>query len=136
MTEPTDELDAPPPVEPPPSPPERTELVTLQEAKAHLRVDGDDDDADITLKLRAAEEMAVAYLDRAVYPSQAALDAAVAADAAGPDPMVCTFAVRAGILLILGDLYANREEVATGTIATQMPTGARACLRPLRRQGC
>lgn len=131
MTDPAEQPDPPAAQQPP-----RTELVTLQEAKAHLRVDGDDDDADITLKLRAAEEMAVAYLDRAVYPSQAALDAAVAADTTGPDPMVCTFAVRAGILLILGDLYANREEVATGTIATQMPTGARACLRPLRRQGC
>lgn len=114
----------------------RTELVTLEEAKAHLRVMDTSEDADITLKLRAAEEMAVNYLDRAVYPSQEQMDAAVAAGTAGPLPMVSTFAVRAGILLLLGDLYTNREEVVTGTIATQMPTGARACLRPLRRMGC
>lgn len=122
------------PASPAPAP-VRTELVTLQEAKNHLRVTHDFEDADITLKLRAAEEMAVKYLDRAVYPSQDALDAAVAAGAAGPDPMVCTDMVRAGILLLLGDLYANREETVAGTIATQLPTGARACLRPLRRQG-
>lgn len=114
----------------------RTELVTLKEAKDHLKVTHSFEDADITIKLRAAEESAVAYLDRAVYPSQQALDAAVAAGAAGPDPMVCNFMLRAGILLILGDLFANREDTVTGTIATQLPTGARACLRPLRRMGC
>ena len=122
--------------DPTPTPPaERTELVTLEEAKAHLRVDHDFDDADITLKLRAAEQMAVHFLDRAVFPSQTAMDAAVAADPDLPAPMVCTFMVRAGILILLGDLFANREEVITGTIATQLPTGARACLLPLRRTG-
>lgn len=110
-------------------------LVTLTQAKEHLRIDHYFEDEDITLKLRAAEEMAIAYLDRAVYPTQAAMDAAIAAGNAGPDPMVCTFAVRAGILLLLGDLYANREETVTGAPATQLPTGARACLRPLRRMG-
>lgn len=110
-------------------------LVTLTQAKAHLRIDHYFEDEDITLKLRAAEEMAIAYLDRAVYPSQEALDAALAAETAGPDPMVCTDMVRAGILLLLGDLYANREETVTGSTATQLPTGARGCLRPLRRMG-
>lgn len=114
----------------------RTELVTLLEAKAHLKVSHDFDDGDIALKLRAAEEIAVAFLDRAVYPSQQALDAAVAAETAGPDPMVCNFMLRAGILLILGDLFANREDAVTGTIATQLPTGARQCLRSMRRMGC
>lgn len=121
--------------DPAPTPQARTELVTLEEAKDHLRVTHDFEDADITLKLRAAEEIAVEYLDRAVYPSQEALDAALATETAGPDPMVCTDMVRAGILLLLGDLYANREETVTGSIATQLPTGARACLRPLRRLG-
>lgn len=122
--------------DPTPTPPaERTELVTLEEAKEHLRVAHDFDDADIMLKLRAAEQMAVHFLDRAVFPSQTALDAAVAVNPALTAPMVCTDMLRAGILLTLGDLYANREDVITGT-ATQLPTGARACLMPLRRMGC
>lgn len=113
-------------------------LVTLDAAKAHLRVTHAFDDADITLKLRAAEKMAVRYLDRPVYPDQDALDAALVddPDLALADPLVCDEMVIAGILLLLGDLFVNREEVITGTIATQLPTGARACLRPLRRQGC
>lgn len=116
------------------------ELVTLEQAKAHLRVVNDFEDEDIRLKLNAATRMAIAYLDRDVYATQAELDEAVAAGTARPSPLLAIEddmeMVRAGILLMLGDLYANREETVTGTIATQLPTGARACLRPLRRMGC
>ncbi|AOV01520.1 head-tail connector protein [Delftia tsuruhatensis] len=111
-------------------------LVSLEQAKDHLRVVSSLEDADIQLKLSAATGMAVSYLDRGVFADQADLDEALAADTAGPLPMVCTDMVRAGILLILGDLYTNREEVVMGSTATQLPTGARACLRPLRRMGC
>lgn len=111
-------------------------LVSLEQAKAHLRVVSDFEDADIQLKLSAATGMAVAFLDRCVFASQAEMDEAIAAGKAGTLPLVCTDMVRAGILLILGDLFTNREDVVTGTIATRLPTGARACLKPLRRQGC
>lgn len=115
------------------------ELVTLAQAKAHLRVIHDDEDGDIRLKLSAATRMAIVYLDRDVYESQEELDAAIAAGVARSYPLLATDddmeMVRAGILLLLGDLYANREETITGTIATQLPTGARSCLRPLRRLG-
>lgn len=110
-------------------------LVTLQQAKDHLRVTHDLEDADIQLKLNAATQMALGYLDRPVYADQAELNAALASGDAGSFPLVATDMVRAGILLLLGDLYTNREETVTGTIATQLPTGARACLRPLRRMG-
>lgn len=109
-------------------------LVTLDQAKQHLRVIGDDEDSDIALKLSAATGMAVAFLDRAVYPTQADLDAAIAAGDPGPCPLVANDMVRAGILLLLGDLYANREEVTSGQV-NRLPTGARACLLPLRRMG-
>ena len=112
------------------------ELVTLAEAKGHLRVVSDIENADIALKLSAAIEIAVNYLDRKVYANEADMDAAMAAGEAGDLPLVCTAMIRAGILLILGDLYSNREDVVTGTTAIQLPTGAKSCLRPLRRQGC
>ena len=111
-------------------------LVTLEQAKGHLRVDSNDEDADITLKLSAASEQAVLYLDRAVYPTPEALQDAIAAGTAGDAPIVFSDMIRAGILLILGDLYTNREDVVTGIISTQLPKGAASCLRPLRRQGC
>lgn len=114
-------------------------IVTLVQAKEHLRVMHDHEDGDIQLKLNAATRMAIAYLDRDVYATQAELDAAVSAGTARPCPLLVADddmdMVRAGILLTLGDLFANREETITGTIATQLPTGARSCLRPLRRLG-
>lgn len=115
------------------------ELVTLAQAKAHLRVTHAHEDGDIQLKLNAATRMALAFLDRDVFSTQAELDAAVAAGTARPCPLLAADddmdMVRAGILLTLGDLFANREEVVTGTITSQLPTGAKACLRPLRRLG-
>ncbi|WP_417282655.1 head-tail connector protein [Comamonas sp.] len=115
------------------------ELVTLAQAKAHLRVMHSHEDSDIQLKLKAATRMALAYLDRDVYATQQDLDDAVAAGTARTCPLLATDddmeMVRAGILLLLGDLYANREEVVTGTITSQLQTGAKACLRLIRRMG-
>lgn len=53
-------------------------FLTLDQAKAHLNVFVADEDADITLKLDAAERSAVEYLNRNVYASQEALTAAIA----------------------------------------------------------
>ena len=44
-------------------------------------------------------------------------------------------AIRNAILLMVGHWYANREEVVTGTSATQLPMAAQALLAPWRRVG-
>jgi hypothetical protein len=105
-------------------------FVTLQEAKDHLRVDGDDENLLIQLKLDAAEEQAVAYLQRNVYADQTALDNAVTAETAGERPMVVNASLKAAILLIVGHLYRNREDV--GAQASEIPFGARDLLAPFR----
>lgn len=46
------------------------EPVTLSEAKAHLRVDGTDSDAEIVAMIRAAREWCEAYLDRTLIHTQ------------------------------------------------------------------
>jgi len=125
-------------------------IVTLDQAKAHLRVAGTDEDAAITLYVGAAEESAAQYVNRALYADQTTLDAAVAAYAAAvtADPaavaappatddgtgMVATDAVRAAILLIVGHLYANRENVITGmrAAAVQVPQSSQWLLDPYR----
>lgn len=53
-------------------------FITLEMAKAHLRVVGPDDDADITPKADAAEKIAIAHLNRAVFTDKASLDTAIA----------------------------------------------------------
>lgn len=40
--------------------------------------------------------------------------------------------IKAGILLTIGTLYANRETVVAGTTAVQLPWGVEALLRPHR----
>ena len=52
-------------------------FLTLTQAQQHLR--SDSDEADLTLKIAAAERSAIEYLQCNVYADQSALDAAIAA---------------------------------------------------------
>ena len=46
--------------------------------------------------------------------------------------MVITPNIQSGCLLKLGHLFANREEVVTGTIATELPLASKSLLAPYR----
>lgn len=107
-------------------------LVSLELAAKHVRIDLADEADLLALYLGAAEQTAVDYLGRKVYAAQDELDAAVAAGTAGDFPMLVNDAIRAAILLTLGHLYANREDVLVGVSASEMPRGARDLLRPHR----
>lgn len=54
-------------------------LIDLDTAKRHLRVDSDDDDAQILICIGAAERYAAEFIERNIYPTQEAFTAAVAA---------------------------------------------------------
>ncbi len=101
-------------------------------ALSHCRLDSDDEVDLVALYLGAAEDASVAYLNRNVYATQDDLDAAVTAETAGDNPMVVNNAIKAAILLTVGHLYANREDVVRGVVAQQLPMGARDLLRPWR----
>lgn len=108
-------------------------LLTPEQALAHLRADADQVDAqDLQLKITAAELLACEHLGRNVYADQGALDAAVVAGTAGDAPMVCNDLVRAAMLLILGHLWANREDITTGA-PIELPNGSRWLLAPYRK---
>mgnify|MGYP003543873164 FL=1 len=152
-------------------------FVTTSEAKLHLRVDSADEDALIGVYITAAEQMAVALLDRGVYADGTALgvakaaapgelDTAIAAcvsaiaaaealadetaiaaaiQTAGNDllraqvahrqamdGMVVNEAIKAAVLLIVGSLYAQREDVVVGVSVEQLPNGAEWLLAPYR----
>lgn len=106
-------------------------VISMSIARHHLR-DPDDDDQYLELLVEAAEGQAMEYLNRRFYVDQQALDEAVAAGDAGDSPMVCNKPIKAACLLILGHLYANREDVVIGTIATELPKGSVALLTPHR----
>ncbi|ANN78913.1 head-tail connector protein [Bordetella flabilis] len=106
-------------------------LVTLEQAVAHLRTDSTED---ISIYLGAAEIAAMEFLNRRVYEDEPAMAAAVLAGKAGEDPMVVNDMIKAAILLLLGHLYRNREDVISGqtAAAVQLPMGSRALLQPYR----
>ena len=152
-------------------------FVTLPEAKLHLRVDSADEDALIGVYITAAEQMAIALLDRGVYADGTALgvakaaapgelDTAIAAyesaiaaaealadetakaasiQTAGNgllrakvahrqamDGMVVNEAIKAAVLLIVGSLYVQREDVVVGVSVAQLPNGAEWLLAPYK----
>lgn len=103
-------------------------LVTDEQARAHLRVDADED---ISLYLGAAEDAVRAFLGRNVYPDASALADAVLDGSAGEAPMVANKAIMAATLLFLGDLYRDRENSREGS-QSAVPTGAYSLLQPYR----
>lgn len=152
-------------------------FVNTSEAKLHLRVDSADEDALIGVYITAAEQMAVALLDRGVYADGTALgvakaaapgelDTAIAAyesamaaaealadetakaasiQTAGNgllrakvahrhamDGMVVNEAIKAAVLLIVGSLYAQREDAVVGVSVEQLPNGAEWLLAPYK----
>lgn len=100
-------------------------LVDLPTAKLHLRAEGSDEDALIGLYLNAAALAASEYLNRAIYADVVAQGE----DAAG---IVVNDAIKAAILLTLGGLYSNREDVVTGVSVARLPNGAQYLLHPYR----
>ncbi|WP_186137960.1 head-tail connector protein [Burkholderia gladioli] len=111
-----------------------TPIVSTDQALAHLRADAGAEDALIELYLGAAVQAAEDFLDRKMYATADDMAAAVLAGTAGDDPIVANDAMRAAILLILGKLYAYREDVVAGTSTSVMslPGGATTLLFPYR----
>lgn len=102
-------------------------LVTLRQAKRHLRVYHDDDDDTISLYLGAAIASVQEYVDRIVY-------AVGGAPPSGDDgtAIEVTPAITAAILLLLGDLYENREADPESKGDAVLPRAVRALLAPYR----
>jgi hypothetical protein len=151
-------------------------VIDIAVGMAHLLAEPEDQGM-VQIKLNAAEDSAVGYLQRRFFVDQLALnaaratvpaaitqtrsdfDAAVAAAeiidnacdrSAALDVAARTFkeartelsrisrgmvindAIVAACLLILGNLYANREDVVIGTISSVLPKGSSSLLTPYR----
>lgn len=105
--------------------------IQTNEAMQHVRAD-DEDRAHVELLLAAAEDSATQFMNRRFYGDAEALAAAVLEGTAGVEPILINPSVRAACLLILGSLYANREDVVVGTISSELPMGSRSLLTPYR----
>lgn len=94
-----------------------TEPITLEEAKQHLRVVTDDDDALIGNLIPAAREYAENYQNR-IFASD---DPEVEVEVPGA-------LEKAAMLLLIGHLYENREAVNIGNTTTEVPLGVKNLL--------
>lgn len=81
------------------------QIVTLAEAKAHLRVTSTSEDTNIQMYVDAAASAIEKYINRSIP------------GAALPTPRIDA-AIKAACLLLVGDLYENRGTKITGTIVT------------------
>jgi hypothetical protein len=72
-------------------------LVTLKQASDHLRRDTSDDDSDLVLKIEAASQAVINYAPGSIF-----------FDSYG-DPEDVPPPVQSAVLLILGDLYSDRD---------------------------
>lgn len=128
-------------------------LVTLEQAKDHLRVDNDDGDNDLTLKIHAASNAVLNFLKRSGLAYEYLLDTAgdIFYDTAG-DPMfvldsagdkVVLPEVQAAVLIMLGVIYIDRDGqdfVEGGSSPTlgelHIPRTVKWLLDPLRKPTC
>lgn len=111
-----------------------TMLVSLAAAKKQVRVDHDEEDGHIELLTLAASAAVLDYLkDGATFLDS---DGAVEQDSNG-EPQGVPYQVQAATLLMLGDLYMNREPVGGDKVDGQfgygyLPRAVVALLYPLR----
>lgn len=84
------------------------QFLTLADAKAHLLVDSNVDDTYISALIDVAEKAVLVDVDQ---------PAEVVAGWGGAPPAP----VRQAMLLLVGNMYANREPVAIGAAANKVP---------------
>ena len=106
-------------------------VITLDDAKHHLRISGDDDDHMITVMMGTACQHVLDWLDRRI--DDPALYLGGVYDPVNPAAATVNLPIRHAILLVLGDLYANREAQQDGPI--QPNPAFERLLNPYRRLG-
>lgn len=79
--------------------------ISLEQAKAHMRVDTDIDDDLITNKLAAAKAWVAAYT------------------ASDPDSATAPAPIKEAVLMLCAQLYENREISLNGLQAQELPFG-------------
>jgi hypothetical protein len=105
--------------------------IPTDQAMQHLRAEDDDREL-VEMLLAAAEDSAAQFINRRFYWDLDSLTAAVLNGSAGADPILITPSIRAACLLILGSLFANREDTASGAAFNELPMGSRSLLTPYR----
>lgn len=120
-------------------------LITLQEAKDHLRADHDYDDADITLKIKSASSAVLQYLKGSpIGEPERDEQGKEQTDSNGQviyqydsNGLIIRWQIKAAVCLLLGEFYKNRDATQDGEVQPQwgygyLPRPVIALLYPLR----
>lgn len=114
-------------------------LVSLEQASVHLRRDTDDDDADLTIKIQAASQAVLNYIDPVDFIDSSGEPEF---DSDG-NPVGVPAPIQSAVLLIIGDLYADRDGVdyRSGNSTPRLgdiiiPRAAHFLLDPYRTPTC
>lgn len=109
-------------------------LVTLTETKDHLRIDGDDGDADLQTKIAAASAAVQSYLKEV---SPYVLDGNGEPVLDGNGQPIVQPVVKAATLLLIGYLYRQRDEDSDNEFEPgYLPRPVTALLYPMRVPSC
>lgn len=100
-------------------------MISLIEAKLHLRIDHTEDDPLITLYIGAAQEQIERHIQRKIITDEEVRTSA--------DDVVNNSALKAAALLFIGNLYENRE--ATTDKPSELPLGYWSLIQPYRVMG-
>jgi uncharacterized phage protein (predicted DNA packaging) len=95
------------------------EPLTLSEAKIHLRVDGEDEDALISSLITASREVVENYTGYTV-------DEIVEQRGNFPESL------KSAMKLLIGHLYANRESTIIGVSVSELPMASEYLMNPYR----
>lgn len=101
------------------------DLVTLEIAKAHLRVDHTEEDVLISSYIKAAIDAAESFCRRPLLPGTYQSDDGEFEVEDVPE------SIKIAVLLLVGHYYANREAVTFGT-PSKIPFGVESLLWPYR----
>lgn len=74
-------------------------IVSLEEVKQHLRIDYDEEDADLTLKIKAASQMILEYVKRSESDYEEDSDGI----------LEVPYAMKMACLIMVGILYRDRD---------------------------
>lgn len=112
-------------------------LVTLQQARDHLRSDTDADDADLTLKIEAASELVVDYLKEYALTFIDADGNPVMTDDDPPEAVPVPKRVQSATLVLINYMYRERDGSNEFAVPTQwgygyLPQGVTSLLYSLR----
>ncbi|WP_241130703.1 head-tail connector protein [Achromobacter xylosoxidans] len=107
-------------------------LIDIGLAKRHLRVRTDADDDLIALYLMAAQAAAEAFLGARLCVTEEERAQLVVAGATPEGVLVAGADVKAAVLLTLGSLYEQREDLVFGQSVAKLPRGAESLLWPHR----